>query len=392
MRPTFHYDPWTCFLEWQSDNFWSHAEWVDLPLRQVIQAENRHLKQLKDLYGRADELVNLRGMPFFRLNDGSMTPYPVAGGEDFPSSPTLAWTPFGMQFPYTGAAADNGSLTGTMAAQYQQYRDVILSGTLTATASPQVMVARQVNMAGNTVSAGALGGAGGAGGVTAAGAAGHGSLFNIACTVVIAPTAAVPYDNAENLFALGGQNGAGLANAGLTGASYSAGNIFVALSLEYLAMGVTGGGGGGGGSGGVATGTQVAAGRRGGNGSTGSTTGSGGSGGSGIGGGAGGGNGNTTGGTGGTGGAGGGALLVVCEDIVGTAGTFAANGVTGSNAAGTNAGGGGGGGGGFVLIFARHVTTTPTVTATGGAKGNKVGTGGDGGVGGAGFAFLQRSI
>lgn len=377
MDTKFFYDPWTRFLENLWDNHWSHAEFVDKTIKEQAAFEIG-LRRLQ----RESEIDPIKGMPWLVMNDGSRRLVPVAGAEDYPLKALAAWTPFGINFPYIGSAADNAALSGNMAAQYQQYRDVKLTGTLTAALSPQIMVCRNLDLNGNTIN-GPIGGVGSAGAASPGG--GFGGLFTSSCTVVIAPSATVPYDITENLFALGGAGGANNA-IGSAGASAAALNILSAISMYYMMIGCTGGGGGGGGSSSTTGGSARLAGRRGCAGQ-GAAAGAGGAGGSGIGGGGGGGGGPTAGaGTATAGGNGGGILIVICERIFGTVGTIAVNGVTATNVSVTNAGGGGGGGGGIALVFCPEVITTPTLTAThgnggtagGGASGKAGGNGGDG--------------
>lgn len=395
MKPTFHYDTMTWFLNWHHETYWKGVDLVQLPTRIV-----RELQRSGMPAGRLDVI---RDKPWLRFRNGLFLPaphIPVSGGAPDAGVPEqVAWSFAGIEFPYVGAGVDNAALSGTMANQVQQYRDVTLSGTVTSYGgSPGFMFCRTLNLAGQELKSYAptLGGAGqtanfgqgGYGGLTETQPTGLGYMTN---TADIAPSATVPFDALQALMASGGAGGSGLGGNGVAGTGANKANLFAALSLYYVMIGCGGGGAGAGGAGGTSTGTQAAGGRRGMKGADGSTTASGGGGGAGIGGGGGGGNGNTTGGTGGNGGNGSGALIIVCDDVVGTAGTISANGVNGTNASGTNAGGGGGGGGGIALVFARHVSTTPTVTASGGSAGAKAGTGGNGAAGGAGIAQLVRS-
>lgn len=290
------------------------------------------------------------------------------------------------------------------------YRDLTLSGNANPTPSsptnsiairnqPTIIVCRNLNLAGFTLNAQEAVELG----IFYISVQSTNWLWNGALTPLlgpsisadIAPATGVPFEPWETLFAAGGAGGAGGgANNGSAGSNAASG-LPIQMLLPFLLMsGCVGGGGGG--TGGDDTvgggGAAGAGGVRGGAGALGGSVEAGQGGGSGIGGGGGGGGTNT--GTPisglGRGGPGGGILVVIADQIIGTAGTIAANGSVGeqAGASAVNAGGGGGGGGGAVVVFARTVLSTPTLTATGGSGGAARGTAGTGASGGNGLTKL----
>lgn len=406
-RPTlqgvpFHYNALTWFLEWQWEHFWRDARLEQLPTR-IVREKERDLRH-RGVTRYTMDVV--RDKPWLRFKSGTLLPMayllPVAGGADAPDVMDAIWTPFGVQAPYTGAGVDDAGLgSETLASQFQQYRDVTVTGNVAALASPQIVLMRTITTsAGWYIQANGLGGADGGiqtsllGGQGGWGANGQGQS---AISTQIAPAAAVPYDPYQHLMAFGGAGGGGAGANGSTATGYPEGNIEAGISMYYLLIGCIGGGGGGNGAGGTTSGTGGVGGWRGGRGGNGSGgAAAGGGGGSGIGAGGGGGSGNTTGGTGGYGSKGGGCIVVVCEEISGVSGgsfsLFADALATGTTAPiGTNAGGYGGGGGGLALLFARHdLNRLGAAQASAAAGGAKLGTGGNGGTGSSGIAVVIR--
>lgn len=397
MKPVNHYNTATWFANWHYETFWKGVDVVQLP-SYIVDDMRRDLMRT----GKPFSLENVRTKPWLRFRNGLFLPagrIPVAGGADGGRTPPRVLTPFGIEWPYTGAGADNGAFSGGFANRFQQYRDLTLSGDATPadTEIQQIVICRTLNLAGQQLHASGYGPRGTAGGTGAGagGAGGNGGASTaILITSEITPSATVPFDPYETIMADGGNSGSGFGANGAVGLSASTGNLFAALSLYYLMIGCTGGGAGGAGAGGITTGTGVLGGHRGGKGANGSTTASGGGGGSGIGGGGGGGAGwSVTGGTGGNGGHGGGVIVVVCDDVVGSFGYIRANGASaGTGGSGTHAGGGGGGGGGLALLFTRALSTVgTTVEANGISGGTATGSAGHGASGGNGIAKLVRS-
>lgn len=298
-----------------------------------------------------------------------------------------------LQLSATEAA--DATLTGAQGTNLVlAYRDVTLSGNTTMTG---ILVCRTLDLGGFSLSANALGPNGGAGNnqhQSGYGVFDYSSVTSapFACTAAIAPTTAIPYDMLESLLALGGvgANG-GAANTGNIGANAAAIPIDMFIYM-VLFLGVRGGGGGSAGGqdsvGGASTGGV--AGRRGLSGGAGSNTQEcSGGGGSGIaGGGSGGGCNGGIASSGDAGGAGGGYLIVICDAIIGTAGTISANGGNGTDGSLSTFAGGGGGGGGLAVCFARSVLASPTMQANGGTGGIASNIGGAGGNGGSGVAAL----
>lgn len=386
MKKTFFYDPWTRFLERLWDDYWSKAEYIDQTIKEHAAFEVR----LRKIHSEAS-IDEVRGLPWLRLNDGTRILVPVAGADDYPLKSGGVWTPFGINFPYIGNAADNFAFGAAFTTPFNQFRDLKLTGASTTTgASPCIVVCRTLDLNGQTMS-NSVAASGSAGAATPASGWGGLSAGTLTvCTAAIAPSATVPYDAYENLFALGGNSG-GNNVAGSNGVAASSANLIAALSMFYMMIGCVGGGGGGGGSSSTTAGASRTGGRRGCQGTAG-TAGAGGAGGSGVGGGGGGGGGPTAGaGTATAGGNAGGILIVICDQIIGTTGTIHCDGLNASNVSVTNAGGGGGGGGGIALVYARDVQVAPTVRAAGGTGGT-AGGGASGKAGGNGLAGLAQLI